>query len=311
MVPHNGACCVPGQNFVAQHPPPQVRPPLPDFVPQDRSIGAAMLRQIFLRICRAIIVSDTDDRRRRRRAQISEQRMFAAAARAPAGKEIDKNGLATPIGRRLLLFLCLQHGKRRTPAPAGATAEWRWSRKDGIAGHDQSTKPVISMTEPIRQAGLQCFSRVANSWAYFATERCFANRILSRNFFCCMVIQTPARAVSKWECVINHSRTPWLTLTTPPPNTQILPYAPRHADTNAVTQGGVRPRPPLAQAAQQRAMHKLVEAYSRLVVAAAQKYRHYGLPLGDLMQEGEIGLLQAAARFEPERDIRFSTYATW
>ncbi len=61
----------------------------------------------------------------------------------------------------------------------------------------------------------------------------------------------------------------------------------------------------------ERAMHKLVEAYSRLVVAAAQKYRHYGLPLGDLMQEGEIGLLQAAARFEPERDIRFSTYATW
>lgn len=61
----------------------------------------------------------------------------------------------------------------------------------------------------------------------------------------------------------------------------------------------------------ERAMHRLVEAYSRLVVAAAQKYRHYGLPLGDLMQEGEIGLLQAAARFEPERDIRFSTYATW
>lgn len=61
----------------------------------------------------------------------------------------------------------------------------------------------------------------------------------------------------------------------------------------------------------ERALHKLVGAYSRLVVAAAHKYKHYGLPLGDLMQEGEIGLLQAAERFDPERDIRFSTYAAW
>lgn len=61
----------------------------------------------------------------------------------------------------------------------------------------------------------------------------------------------------------------------------------------------------------ERALHRLIEAYSRLVVTAAHKYRHYGLPLGDLMQEGEIGLLQAAARFDPERDIRFSTYAAW
>jgi RNA polymerase sigma-32 factor len=61
----------------------------------------------------------------------------------------------------------------------------------------------------------------------------------------------------------------------------------------------------------ERALHQLVEAYSRLVVAAAHKFKHYGLPLGDLMQEGEIGLLQAAERFDPERDIRFSTYAAW
>ena len=61
----------------------------------------------------------------------------------------------------------------------------------------------------------------------------------------------------------------------------------------------------------ERALQKLVEAYSRVVVAAAYKYRRYGLPLADLMQEGEIGLLQAAQRFDPERDIRFSTYASW
>ncbi len=50
-----------------------------------------------------------------------------------------------------------------------------------------------------------------------------------------------------------------------------------------------------------RAMHELVLAYGRLVVSAASKYRHYGLSLGDLIQEGNIGLMQAARRFEPER----------
>ncbi len=60
-----------------------------------------------------------------------------------------------------------------------------------------------------------------------------------------------------------------------------------------------------------KAMHELVLAYGRLVVSAASKYRHYGLPLGDLIQEGNIGLMQAAGRFEPERGFRFSTYAAW
>ena len=49
----------------------------------------------------------------------------------------------------------------------------------------------------------------------------------------------------------------------------------------------------------------------RLVISMASKFRHYGLPLGDLIQEGHVGLLEAAARFEPEREVRFSTYATW
>lgn len=59
------------------------------------------------------------------------------------------------------------------------------------------------------------------------------------------------------------------------------------------------------------ALHQLVQPYQRLVIAMAHKFRHYGLPLGDLVQEGNIGLMQAAARFEPERGIRFSTYASW
>jgi RNA polymerase sigma-32 factor len=61
----------------------------------------------------------------------------------------------------------------------------------------------------------------------------------------------------------------------------------------------------------EKALHKMIKAYTRLVVAMAHKFKHYGLPIGDLMQEGNIGLLEAANRFEPDRDIRFSTYASW
>jgi RNA polymerase sigma-32 factor len=59
------------------------------------------------------------------------------------------------------------------------------------------------------------------------------------------------------------------------------------------------------------ALHELITSYGRLVVGMAVKFRNYGLPLADLIQEGNVGLMQAAARFEPERDIRFSTYASW
>ena len=59
------------------------------------------------------------------------------------------------------------------------------------------------------------------------------------------------------------------------------------------------------------ALHELILSYTRLVIATASRFRNYGLPIGDLVQEGNVGLLQAAARFEPERDVRFSTYAAW
>lgn len=61
----------------------------------------------------------------------------------------------------------------------------------------------------------------------------------------------------------------------------------------------------------EKALHKLIKSYTRLVVAMAHKFKHYGLPLNDLIQEGNIGLLYAANRFEADRDIRFSTYASW
>lgn len=59
------------------------------------------------------------------------------------------------------------------------------------------------------------------------------------------------------------------------------------------------------------ALHQLASAHMRLVIAIAARFRHYGLPMADLIQEGHVGLLEAAARFEPEREVRFSTYATW
>lgn len=61
----------------------------------------------------------------------------------------------------------------------------------------------------------------------------------------------------------------------------------------------------------QKALHELIKSYTRLVVAMAAKFKHYGLPMGDLIQEGNVGLMLAANRFEPDRDVRFSTYATW
>jgi len=59
------------------------------------------------------------------------------------------------------------------------------------------------------------------------------------------------------------------------------------------------------------ALHEIITAYSRLVVRFAGAYRRYGLPSGDLVQEGLVGLLLAASRFDPERGVRFSTYGSW
>ena len=61
----------------------------------------------------------------------------------------------------------------------------------------------------------------------------------------------------------------------------------------------------------QEALHKITSAHMRLVISMAAKFRHFGLAMNDLIQEGHVGLLEAAARFEPEREVRFSTYATW
>lgn len=61
----------------------------------------------------------------------------------------------------------------------------------------------------------------------------------------------------------------------------------------------------------QEALNRITTAHMRLVISMAGKFRYFGLPMSDLIQEGHVGLLEAAARFEPDRDVRFSTYATW
>jgi len=66
-----------------------------------------------------------------------------------------------------------------------------------------------------------------------------------------------------------------------------------------------------AKAGDERARKRLIEKNLRLAVSVAKKYRGYGLPFEDLIQEGNIGLMKAVEKFDPDRGFRFSTYATW
>jgi RNA polymerase primary sigma factor len=65
------------------------------------------------------------------------------------------------------------------------------------------------------------------------------------------------------------------------------------------------------QAGDAEALHELVERNLRFVVQVAGKYRGYGLPLPDLVNEGNLGLMHAASKFDPDRGVRFITYAVW
>lgn len=60
-----------------------------------------------------------------------------------------------------------------------------------------------------------------------------------------------------------------------------------------------------------KALHRLVTAYMRLAVSMARKFRHYGVSQQDLIQEAGMGLMKAAEKFDPDREVRFSTYAQW
>lgn len=59
------------------------------------------------------------------------------------------------------------------------------------------------------------------------------------------------------------------------------------------------------------ALHRLIQAYMRLAISMAAKFRRYGAPMNDLIQEASLGLMKAADKFDPDRGVRFSTYAVW
>jgi len=59
------------------------------------------------------------------------------------------------------------------------------------------------------------------------------------------------------------------------------------------------------------ALHRLITAYMRLAISMAGKFRRYGAPMNDLIQEASVGLMKAADKFDPDRGVRFSTYAVW
>ena len=59
------------------------------------------------------------------------------------------------------------------------------------------------------------------------------------------------------------------------------------------------------------ALHRLITAYMRLAVSMAFKFKRYGAPMNDLIQEAGLGLMKAADKFDPDRGVRFSTYAVW
>jgi RNA polymerase sigma-32 factor len=61
----------------------------------------------------------------------------------------------------------------------------------------------------------------------------------------------------------------------------------------------------------ERAAHKLVTSHLRLVAKIAMGYRGYGLPVGELISEGNVGMMQAVKRFDPDRGFRLATYAMW
>jgi len=61
----------------------------------------------------------------------------------------------------------------------------------------------------------------------------------------------------------------------------------------------------------EQALHRLINAYMRLAVSIASKFRRYGMPMNDLIQEAGMGLMKAANKFDPDFELRFSTYAIW
>jgi RNA polymerase primary sigma factor len=85
----------------------------------------------------------------------------------------------------------------------------------------------------------------------------------------------------------------------------------REAFSRERSASGYLARVARARAAHERAKHEFVTANLRLVIAMARRYKQHALPLADMIQEGNLGLMRAVERFDHRRGFRFSTYAAW
>ena len=61
----------------------------------------------------------------------------------------------------------------------------------------------------------------------------------------------------------------------------------------------------------EKCLNKIVSSHLRLVISIANKFKNYGIPINELVQEGNIGLMQAVEKFDLNKDVRFSTYSSW
>src|SRR3989441_1949762 len=96
-----------------------------------------------------------------------------------------------------------------------------------------------------------------------------------------------------------------------PPRSTLFPYTTLFRSTPLLTQKEEIALARKVRAGDQEAMQELVKRNLRFVISVAKKYQNRGLPLTDLIGEGNVGLLTAARKFDPDQGVKFISYAVW